>query len=58
MFRIKEGPSSGSLVQHLDKITRVVLSCPLTWTLVILTKYCTKLPDDGSSVIRNMLDNF
>jgi len=24
--------------------------------LVILAKYCTKLPDDGSSVIRNMLE--
>jgi len=26
--------------------------------LVILSKYCTRLPDDGSSVIRNMLENF
>jgi len=26
--------------------------------LVILAKYCTRLPDDGSSVIRNMLEHF
>ena len=26
--------------------------------LVILTKHCTKLPDDGSSVIRNMSEHF
>ena len=29
MFRITEDPSSGSLVQYLAKITRMVLSCPL-----------------------------
>jgi len=33
MFRITEDPSlSGSLVQYLAKIRRMVLSCPLTWT--------------------------
>jgi len=26
--------------------------------LVILAKLCTRLPDDGSSVIRNMLEHF
>ena len=26
--------------------------------LVILAKYCTRLRDDGSSVIRNMLEHF
>jgi len=26
--------------------------------LVILAKYCTRLPDDGSLVIRNMLEHF
>jgi hypothetical protein len=26
--------------------------------LVILAKYCTRPPDDGSSVIRNMLERF
>ena len=26
--------------------------------LVILAKYCTRLPDDGSSLIRNMLEHF
>ena len=25
---------------------------------VILAKHCTRLPDDGSSVIRNMLEHF
>jgi len=25
---------------------------------VILAKYCTRLPDDGSFVIRNMLEHF
>jgi len=39
MFRITEDPSSGSLVQY-----RTIF--------VILAKYCTRLPDDGSSVIR------
>jgi len=151
MFRATQDPSSGSLVQCLDKITRMILSCPLTWTralyrqhivtvirwnkgvlvklilvkfinlgwefvfffcvlicvvwaclakvssflfsfwyrmsnfwlfylitvricwhnsdlvhvnghdriiLVILAKYCTRLPDDGSCVIRNMLEHF
>ena len=94
MFRITEDPSSGSLIQCLAKITRIVLSCPLTWTwsvlwqqiltrwacvqfrelhtrtdhvhvnghdsviLVILAKYCKSLTDDGSSVIRNMLEHF
>jgi len=89
MFRITEDPSSGSLVKYLAKITRMVISGPLTWTwsvlwrhtvtrcvcsslyrkalhvnghdriiLVILAKYCTRLPDDGSSVIRNKLGYF
>jgi len=25
---------------------------------VILAKYCSRLPEDGSSVIRNMLEHF
>jgi len=60
MFRITKDPPSGSLIQYLTKITRIVLSCPLTWTiiLVILVKYCIRLPDDGSFVIRNMLEHF
>jgi len=67
MFRITDNPS-GSLVQYLAKIRKMVLSCPLIWTctfiinghdktiLVILAKYCTRLPDDGLSVIRNMFE--
>jgi len=36
MFRITVDPSSGSLVQYLAKITKMVLSCPLTWTWSVL----------------------
>ena len=37
MFRITDDPSSGSLVQCLaKKITRMILSCPLTWTGSVL----------------------
>jgi len=32
MFRITKDPSSGSLIQYLDKITVMVLSCTLIWT--------------------------
>jgi len=42
MFRITEGPSSESLVQCLAKNY----------------KHCTRLPDDGSSVIRKILEHF
>jgi len=64
MFRITEDPSSVSFVHCLAKITKIVLSCPLTWNgpdraiFIILAKHCTKLPDDGSSVIRNMPERF
>ena len=50
MFRITRGPSSGSFTQCLAKITIMVI--------VIVTKHCIKLPDDGYLVIRYMLDNF
>jgi len=36
MFRITEDPSSGSLVQYLAEITRMVISGPLTWTWSVL----------------------
>ena len=36
MFRITSGPSSGSFIQCLAKITVTVLSCPLTWTYSVL----------------------
>ena len=39
MFRITEDPSSGSLVQCFAKITRMVLSCPLTWTRSVLWQH-------------------
>jgi len=39
MFRITEEPSSGSLIQCLAKITRMSLSCPLTWTTSMLEHF-------------------
>ena len=39
MFRITEDPSSGSLVQYLAKITRMILSCPLTWIGSVLWQH-------------------
>jgi len=39
MFRIAEDPSSGSLVQCLAKITRIILSCPLTWRRSVLRQH-------------------
>ena len=74
MFRITEDPSSGSLVQCLaknyknDSIVSVdmdVVGVMAAYVnghdriiLVILAKHCTRLPDDGSSVTRNMLEHF
>jgi len=69
MFRITRGPSTGSFLQCLAKITVMVLSCPLIChntdyihinghdrtITVILAKHCRKLPVDGHLVIRNML---
>ena len=59
MFRITEDPSSRSLVHCLVKITRngSIVSVDMEKIepfFVILTKYCTRFPDDGSFVIRNM----
>jgi len=39
MFWITEDPSSGSLIQCSAKITRMVLSCLLTWTWSVLALY-------------------
>ena len=39
MFRITEDPSSGSFVQYLAKITRMSLSCLLTWTRSVLWQH-------------------
>jgi len=65
MFRFTEDPSSGSLVQCLVKIDMDVVGvmaacCHNTdhvhvnghdrTIFIILTKHCTRLPDDGSSV--------
>jgi len=73
MFRITEDTLSGSLLQCLAEIIKMVQSCSLTWMwsvlwqqyaaitptiYVIFAKHCTRLPDDGSSVIRNMLEHF
>ena len=59
MFRITGDLSSVSLVQYLAKTIKMVLSCPLTWTqlvlwqhdrtiIMILAMYCTRLHDDRS----------
>jgi len=56
MFRITRDPSSGRFIQCLAKITvtiTVILAKP-----VILAKHSIKLPDDGSLVIWNMLEQF
>jgi len=70
MFTITRDPSSGSFIQCLAKITIMVLLCPLIWTdyvhvnghdrtiTVILAKHSIKIPDDGSLVIRNKLEQF
>ena len=39
MFRITEDPSSGSLVQCLAKITRMIQSCLLAWTRSVLWQH-------------------
>jgi len=61
MFRITEDPSSGSVVQCLTKITNMDLvhvNGHDRTIFVLLAKHCARLPDDGSSVIRNMLEHF
>ena len=71
MFRITRDPSSGTLIQCLAKITVThhgQICCHDTdyvhvnghdrTITVILAKHCIKLPDDGSLVIRNMLEQF
>jgi hypothetical protein len=57
MFRITRDPSSGSFIQCLAKITVMILSRDRTIN-VILAKHFIELPDDGSLVIRNMLEQF
>ena len=39
MFRITEDLSSGSFVQYLAKVTRMVLSCSLTWKWSVLWQH-------------------
>ena len=65
MFRITEGPSSGSLVQCLAVTAACCHNTDYVHVnghdrTIFLTfaKHCTRLPDDGSSVIRNMLEHF
>ena len=62
MFLVTRDPSSGSFIQHLAKIKVMGLLCHAnrhdrTITL-ILAKCCIKFPDDGSLVIRKMLEQF
>ena len=66
MFRITDDPSSGSLVQCLAKNYKndSIVSVDMDKVGVMaayaayVAKHCTRLPDDGSSVIRNMLEYF
>jgi len=69
MFRITEDTSSGRLVQCFaknyknDSIVSVdmdVVGVMAAYAAITPTTsmYCTRLPDDGSSVIRNMLEHF
>ena len=52
----------GFMAAYCNPMCVRVCVCVLTDTIepffVILAKYCTRLPDDGSSVIRNMLEYF
>ena len=59
MLRITEDPSSGSLVECLAKNYKndSIVSVDLD-KVGVLAKHCTRLPDDGSCVIRNMLEHF
>jgi len=64
MFRVTRDPSAGRLVQCLAKIMQtcshntdyVHINGRDRTITVILAKHCKKLPDDGSFVIRNMLE--
>ena len=71
MFRITRDPSSGNFIQCLAKITVMVGTDVVDVNTdcfranghdriitVILAKYCLKVRDDGSLVIRNMLEQF
>ena len=51
MFRIAVDPSSGSLAQCLAKNYK-------NDSIVSVDKHCTRFHDDGSSVVRNMLEHF
>jgi len=64
MFRITEDPSPGSLVQCLAKNYKngSIVSIDMDKVSVMAAysdPLCvTRLPEDGSSVIRNMLEHF
>ena len=74
MFRITEAPSSESLVQCLaenykndsivsvdmDKVGVMAAHCDLLYVRAVhcIWRRCTGLTDDGSSVIRNVLEHF
>ena len=57
MFRITEDPSSGSLEQCLAKNYKndSIVSVDMD---KVHFKNCTRLPDDGFYVIRNMFEHF
>jgi len=53
MFRITRDPSSGSLIESVDTGYVHVNGHDRTIPVIL-----PRLPDDGSSVIRNMLEKF
>ena len=57
MFRITRDPSSGRCIQRHNTDYVHINGRDRTIT-VILAKHGIKLPDDGSLVIRNMLEQF
>jgi len=44
----------GVMAAYSDPLCVCVVHC----ISIYLAKYCTRLPDDGSSVIRNILEHF
>jgi len=58
MFRNTRDPSSGSSIQGLANTDYVHVNEHNRTITVILAKHCIKLPDDGSLVFRNILEQF
>ena len=48
----------GVMAAYSDPLCVCVFHCIGRHSIVILAKHCTRLPEDGSSVIRDMLELF